>query len=265
MILKKIKNQLIINTTKLIFSIRSLYYKIKNKNKMKIFVFTDSRGYEVSNLWNKRNPFSSYVGDLIKKFNVEYHICEYSSTTIIDFLFEYERKVKEGKNYDFVVAHIGLVDFSPRPYSMAVNIIKMKAHKIKYLNWSIEEIESHIKIPVSNEIYNKERLSNIYSKSFLINNVIPRLVQIPRLIYIGCNPVLSNWRGNYWQDRPQDLSSTLMDYNALMLAMLNEKNIVNIEGWGEKEIKNYTVDNIHLNCEGYRVISKKLDRILTES
>lgn len=265
MILKKIKNQLIINTTRLIFSMRSLYYKAKNKKQKKVFVFTDSRGYEVSCLWNKKNPFSSYVGELIKKYNVEYHICEYSSTTIIDFLFEYERKIKEGKNYDFVVAHIGLVDFSPRPHSMAVNIIKAKAHKIKYLGWDVEKFERYIEIPVSKEIYNGETLSNIYSKSFLKHNVIPRLVKIPGLIYIGCNSVLSNWRGNYWQDRPKDLSNILMDYNAIMLENLNMKNIVNIEQWNEIDIKKYTVDNIHLNYAGYEIISKELDKILIES
>lgn len=264
MIIKKIRNQFIINTTKFLFKIRSFYYKFKNTKKRKIFVFTDSRGYEVSNLWNKKNPFSSYVGELIKRYNVEYHVCEYSSTTIIDFLYDYERQIERGKKYDFVVAHIGLVDFSPRPYSMAIDIIEAKSHKIKYLGWDLSEIKRYIDIPVSKEIYNGEKLSNLYSKSFLTNNIIPRLLDIPHLIYIGCNPVLYNWRGNYWQNRPQELSSILMDYNALMLQELKEKSIVNIEAWGEKEIKDYTVDNIHLNNNGYKVISEKLNEILVE-
>ncbi|HCB3268882.1 TPA: hypothetical protein MYU63_005149, partial [Citrobacter amalonaticus] len=182
----------------------------------------------------------------------------------IDFLFEYEKKIQEGKDYDFVIAHIGLVDFSPRPYSMAANILQIKAHKIKYLGWSYDEMNNYIETPVSDEIYNGERLSNIYSKSFLMKNIIPRLVKIPNLIYIGCNPTLPNWRGNYWQDRPRDLSRTLMDYNTLMIANLEGKNILNIDGWDEREIKKYTVDNIHLNCAGFKVISQKLYSILNE-
>ncbi|WP_260863429.1 hypothetical protein [Citrobacter sp. Marseille-Q6884] len=129
-------------------------------------MFTDSRGYEVTNLWNKRNPFSSYVGDLIKEYNVEYHICEYASTTVIDFLYEYHKQINKGKSYDFVIMHIGLVDFSPRPKNMAINIIKTKSHKIKYMNWPLTLFEEHVNIPISKEIYNGEQLTNLYTHDF---------------------------------------------------------------------------------------------------
>ena len=102
MILTKIKNRLIIFVSKLLYQSRAYYYRCKNRKKKKIFIYTDSRGYEVSNLWNKKNPFSSYVGDLVKEYNVEYHICEYSSTTIIDFLyFKSSNKLVIRKPYSF--------------------------------------------------------------------------------------------------------------------------------------------------------------------
>lgn len=262
MIINKLKNRVIIYSSKLIFCLRAGYYYVKNRGKPKLFVFTDSRGYEVTTLWNKRNPFSSYVGNVIKEFSVEYHICEYASTTIIDFLYEYNKQVKKGKSYDFVIMHAGLVDFSPRPKSMAINILKNKYHKIKSLNWDFSLFEQNVNNPVSTEIYNNEQLSNLYTQDFLEHEIIPLLEKIPNLIYIGCNQILSDWRGNYWQDRPRDINKVLMSYNMAMLTCLKDKYTINIAEWGENEIKNYTVDNIHLNQRGYNIITIELGKIL---
>jgi len=263
-ILTKIKNRLIIFVSKLLYQSRAYYYRCKNRKKKKIFIYTDSRGYEVSNLWNKKNPFSSYVGDLVKEYNVEYHICEYSSTTIIDFLYEYYGEGTRGKKYDYVIAHVGLVDFSPRPRSMANDIIKSKSHKIKFFKWDLRMFDKYLEREISSEIYNGELLSNLYDCEFLKNEIIPLLQNIPNLIYIGCNPIISNWRGNYWQDRPKDINRILMAYNSVMLTELKEKKVVDIKDWNECDIRNYTVDNIHLNREGYNKITLNLKQILTK-
>lgn len=241
---------------------RSYYYVLKNRKRSKIFIFTDSRGYEVTKLWNKKNPFSSYIGDLIKEFRVDYHICEYSSTTIIDFLYEYDRQLNKGKVFDFVIMHVGLVDFSPRPKSMAIDILKAKAQKIKHFRWDVNVFEKNICMPISTEIYNNEKLANLYDEFFLKNEIIPLINKIPNLIYIGCNPVLQDWRGNYWQDRPRDISQILMSYNKVMLEGLTDKEIINIEDWGRDEIKEFTVDNIHLNRKGYDQIFSELKKKL---
>ncbi|ENB5758509.1 hypothetical protein OM275_21950 [Escherichia albertii] len=263
MVLVKIKNRLIICTTKILYQSRVFYYKIKNRKKKTIFIYTDSRGYEVSSLWNKKNPFSSYVGDLMKEYYVEHHICEYSSTTIIDFLYEYYRKTTNGKKYDYVIAHVGLVDFSPRPRSMAMEIVKNKSHKINFLKWDLKLFNEHLKKEISSEVYNGESLSNLYDREFLKRKIIPLLQNIPNLIYIGCNPIISDWRGNYWQDRPKDISNILMEYNDLMLHELKGKEFVDIKNWNESDIKKYTVDNIHLNRLGYDVITLKLKQIFS--
>lgn len=261
MFIKKIRNRSVIFASKIIYKIKYYFYKIKNRKKEKILVYTDSRGYEVTTLWNKRNPFSSYVGKLIKTYNVEYHICEHDSTTIIDFLYEYGKKIEKGNKYDYVIGHIGLVDFSPRPYSMAKNIIDNKKHKIRYLGWDPNLFYAYIKKAISPEIYNSESLSNLYSLEFFQTNVLNKLEQIDNFIYIGCNNILSNWRGNYWQDRPKDIN-IIMKYMDIVQNSKINGHIISIDSWGEREIKKYTVDNIHLNKCGYDVLYPQIIKII---
>ncbi|ANC41468.1 hypothetical protein A6V27_14370 [Hafnia alvei] len=98
MFMRKLKNRSVILISSMYSCILSKCYRFKNQKKPKMFIYTDSRGYEITKLWNKRNPFSSYVGELIKKYNVEYHICEQDSTTIIDFLYTYKKTFWKEKN-----------------------------------------------------------------------------------------------------------------------------------------------------------------------
>lgn len=259
MLIKKIKNISLINISKLIFTIRSIYFRIKNNKKKKIFVFTDSRGYEVTNPWNKKNPFSSYIGNLIKNYNVEYHICEESSTTIIDFLYSYQTQIKKGKKYDIVIAQVGLVDFSPRPKNMLKKIIDKKNNKIKNINLDINYFYNRLNDNIFDEIYYNEELSNLYSINYFESNIIPLLLSINNFIYIGCNPILHNWKGNYWKNRPKDIN-IILDYSKLLENCLPSQNVISLLNWNEKEIMKRTVDNIHLNKYGYIY----LDDILKE-
>lgn len=263
MLIKKIKNISLINTSKLLFTIRSIYYRIKNNKKKRVFIFTDSRGYEVTNPWNKKNPFSSYIGNLIKKYNVEYHICEESSTTIIDFLYQYQNQMKKGKQYDIVIAQIGLVDFSPRPKNMLKKIIKKKKNKINYLGLDINYFYSHLNEDFFKEIYYNEKLSNLYSIDYFESNIIPLLLAINNFIYIGCNPILHNWRGNYWKDRPKDIN-IILDYSKLLENYLPPQNVISLLNWNEEEIMKRTVDNIHLNKYGYIYLDDILKRKIYE-
>jgi len=78
---------------------RDVFYSYKNKRKAKILIFTDSRGYEVTKAWHRKSAYASYVGEFVKSYHVEYVICPEFSTTIIDFLFEYQKRVAMGKKY----------------------------------------------------------------------------------------------------------------------------------------------------------------------
>ncbi len=144
-----------------------------------------------------------------------------------------------------------------------MEIVKNKSHKINFLKWDLKLFNEHLKKEISSEVYNGESLSNLYDREFLKRKIIPLLQNIPNLIYIGCNPIISDWRGNYWQDRPKDISNILMEYNDLMLHELKGKEFVDIKNWNESDIKKYTVDNIHLNRLGYDVITLKLKQIFS--
>lgn len=257
MILRKIYNITLINISRLIFNIQNIFYRIKNKNKDKIFVFTDSRGYEVTHPWNKKNPFSSYIGCLIKDYNVEYHICEESSTTIIDFLYLYNKRIAAGHKYQHVIAHIGLVDFSPRPLNMLDKIINKKQDKIKALGLDISVFQNRKKEKISTELYFGDHLGNLYSMEFFKKEILTKLQSIDNMIYIGCNKVLQDWNGNYWRNRPKDIN-ILLDYNNVIEHSLHEKNKISIINWTEADIKENTVDNIHLNKNGFNIIANKL-------
>ncbi|EPP1664202.1 hypothetical protein ACUMKS_002197 [Proteus mirabilis] len=263
MLIKKIKNITLINISKFLFTIKNIYYRIKNHNKKKIFIFTDSRGYEVTKPWNKKNPFSSYIGSLIKKYNVEYHICEESSTTIIDFLYSYQNQIKKGKQYDIIIAQIGLVDFSPRPKTMLKTIIEKKKNKINDLNLDINYFYNRLNNDVFEEIYYNEELSNLYSLDYFKSNIIPLLLSINNFIYIGCNPILHNWKGNYWKNRPRDIN-IILDYSKLLESHLSPQNVISLLNWNEKEIMKRTVDNIHLNKYGYIYLDKILKKKINE-
>lgn len=264
MFMRKLKNRSVILISSMYSCILSKCYRFKNQKKPKMFIYTDSRGYEITKLWNKRNPFSSYVGELIKKYNVEYHICEQDSTTIIDFLYTYKKNILEGKKYDIVIAHVGLVDFSPRPYSMVKKIIADKFEKIKFLKFDDNCIRQHIEKPISSEIYNGERLANLYPKDYFKREIIPMISSIEGIIYIGCNPLLSDWRGNYWQDRPKDIN-LIMEYNELVLNSEISKRTISISDWNREDIINYTVDNIHLSPLGFKKIKNNIDDLLIKS
>lgn len=115
--------QLFIN---LVVNIRLTYFKFKNINKKKVFIFTDSRGFDVTKTTHKNNPFSLYTKHFIKNYNTDVFVCPEKTTTIYDFL-EYYYNSK--KNYDFVLAHIGVVDFAPRTLSQTKKILNQKKTK----------------------------------------------------------------------------------------------------------------------------------------
>lgn len=237
--------------------INSLFtFKIRKK----ILVYSDSRGHEVTRPWNKHNPFSSYVKKLFLKYDVDYCLCPEFSTTFIDFLYWYKKRVNKGIRYDMVIAHLGLVDFSPRPVSMLREMIEAKKHKIEYLGLDVNEFKSQLDNDFGYEYFG-EKTNNFYTKSFFERSIIPKLKDIDGIIFIGCNPILLNWNGNYWRKRPENIN-IIMDYNAVLLREF-PSSVVDISDWNELEIKKYTVDNIHLNRHGYTVISRQLDNIIS--
>ncbi len=250
-LLVRVKNAIALRVANVVHRIRDVYYRLKNRNKPRLFVFTDSRGYEVVKPWNRKSAYASYVGKLCKEFHVEYVICPEFSTTVIDFLFEYQKRLKAGKGYDAVIAHVGVVDYSPRPVSMLTDMIDAKKHKIAALftEPSFDFEAYHQKN--FDELYFGKPVKNFYSVGFLTNEVLPKLKAIDNLIMVGCTPVLSEWHGNYWRERPANMNM-ILDYSAICQEQL--EHFIDYSSWSIDDIKTNTIDNIHLSSAGFDVV-----------
>jgi len=247
--LAQVTNALLLRIGKIFHNLRDVYYANKNKQKAKILIFTDSRGYEVTKAWNRKSAYASYVGKLCKSYHVDYVICPEFSTTVIDFLYEYNQRIAQGKQYDAVIAHVGVVDFSPRPSSMLVDMMDNKSHKVASLFEEpqialLKEYHSE----VFTELYFGKTVKNFYSEAFLAEHILPKLSAISNLILIGCSPVLSDWRGNYWRDRPQNMNM-ILDYSARCKAEI--EHFIDLSTLSNEEIMKFTIDNIHLSPAGF--------------
>ncbi|REL26126.1 hypothetical protein DXX93_05730 [Thalassotalea euphylliae] len=231
-----------------VHQLRDNYYRKKNSGKPRLLVFTDSRGYEVVKPWNRKSAYASYVGKLCKEYHVEHVICPEFSTTVIDFLYEYQSRVAAGKKYDAVIAHVGVVDYSPRPVSMLNDMMAVKGHKINTLFPEREFDFKTYHAAHFAELYYGKPVKNFYSQAFLQEQVIPKLQAIEPLIMVGCSPVLTSWHGNYWRDRPQNMDM-ILDYSAVCRD--NLANFIDYSAWDEQTVKQNTIDNIHLSNKGF--------------
>lgn len=249
--LKKYSRYFIYELVVLVTYLIAFGYKIKNRHHPKILIYTDSRGFEITKLLHRRNPFSSYIGYFIKHYNVDYYITPKKHTTTLDFLDLYEQKKRN--KYDYVILHTGIVDFSPRPLSMLQQIY-WKKRKLYHRYFDEESIQQHLDNHYA-EQYEGEYTNSIYSLDMAVQGVLPRLQSIENLIWIGCNRVLNDWQGNYPKKRPVNMYIT-EEYNRLFLDALPR--CVDISMWSDEEIKKYTCDNIHFTPAGMAYLQAKV-------
>lgn len=234
-------------------NIRDLFFKIKNRNRYKILVYTDSRGYNVIGRLGKI-PFYSYISMLQFKYNVTYKICPEKYTTILDFLNYINQSSID--NYDVIIMHCGIVDFSPRPLSNITNFKITKANT-KNFDKMFADNETYYEHPF-NTMYNDEPTINIYSKDYLLKNIIPKLKLFRNLIWINSNKFVENWEGNYTKGRPKNINCVVNKFDKIMKE--NLKNVINIRDWSSDEIKKYTIDNIHFSRYGFKKMYQLLDK-----
>lgn len=232
-----------------------LFFSFINRNRKKVLIYTDSRGFKVEELFNNRNPFSSYVGSMIKKYNVTFSLMPYKHTTILDFLFEYENKWANA-NFDYVVLHCGIVDFSPRgelsvPAIQNKKLLKVESgyHKL-FKNYPRYDIK-----------YNNEYTSSLYSIPFLKSYILPKLRSIDGLIFIEPNKIDTNWAGTYPNTRPENMN-IIFDYVDIISNEL--KDVIKLSLWDLTNVRRYTTDNVHYNVHGFDYILDKLQGIIDE-
>lgn len=230
-------------------------FSIKNRKKKKILVYTDSRGFTVEDMMSNRNPFSSYVGSLIKEYNVTYEIMKFKHTTIVDFLYDYKRKWANS-HFDYVILHCGIVDFSPRQAKDVPLIHNKKIKKIPS-----DFISTFSDYPIYNTKFKGEKTGSLYNLEFLRGYVIPELLRIKNLIFIEPNLILKDWNGTYKGTRPINMD-VAFDYVTELSICLDY--VLPLSKWDENKVKVFSTDNIHYNENGFNEILKLLKEIIDD-
>jgi len=254
--MKKLLGRLFNFTLFRYLDLRLYYYKKKNKKELKLFIYTDSRGHEITKKRNKNNPFSSHVSYFIKKYCCEVHLNPEKPSTIIDFLETYNNS---SKDFDFVIAHIGVVDFASRFHSQAIDIIKER--KEKYLNFiTQEEYDDLVQFEGYSTLFEGKKTSAI-TPDFMIDSLVTEINKIPSLIWISCNDIDLKWRGNYKRDRPLN-SDIILSKSKYLIDKLETKKIINLTNFKQKEIHSFTCDNVHFSEKGMDMLEKELKLII---
>ncbi len=234
------------------------FYKLWNFRKPRLFIFTDSRGFEISKISNRKSPFASYLLYFIKRYNCDVFICPQKHTTIFDFLYTYLKF--QHKGYKYTIAHIGVVDFSPRPETTIQGILRLKRIKITTC-FGQDFYDRSLRTKRYKETYNGEHTAAILPEEQL-NEIAESFNKIPQLIWITCNPIDLNWAGNYKRERPANINMVNEKSIRLKQLLSPEIDIVDFTSFTLDEVRKYTCDNIHMSAEGMMLIEKELKEII---
>lgn len=230
-----------------------IFYRWRNRCKPRVFLFADSRAVDVRRRYTKRDPLNFYPLQIVRGYCTIARIVPYRHTTIMDFLWEYEQ-VKQWA--DLVVAHVGIVDFSPRPRDDAQdNIYRLK--KAKYDNVFGED---YMRMHLAGDLkcnYEGKPTTNMFSLDATQQFLIPQLRKIRGLVFVGCNRIVPGWEGTYYRGRPKNIT-IINEYSRVLTQSL--AGAVSFDDWTDPDIKHFTVDNIHYSPEGNAQVS---NRILT--
>lgn len=230
-----------------------IFRRYKNREKKKIIIYTDSRGFNLENKLYKSSLRNTYIWEISKNYQIELKICPEKHTTFLDFLkFIAPKKLTEG---EIILLHIGVVDFSPRKKSQRESILEQKRDFIiSYFKKNYEiifnnkDLDHFYEGEITSSILNKESIS-------LINK---ELRKIKNLVWINSNPILSHWDGNYWKKRPSNMNEVLK-----LQDLINIPNTIDISSLEEINIKKYTIDNIHFNTEGMVWLYDKIEHAIS--
>jgi len=223
----------------------------------KILIYTDSRGQVINNI----QPYSHKLKNL---YNCELHICEEKWTTTLDFFRLIENK--NLNNYDYVILQTSVVENSPRIKKDAYEKIYLDPKKKFFFDKVFGEKNMKDFYKTKFEyLYEGQETLNLFSIEMGIKYLVPKLSNIPNLIWISNNPLVGgngkSWRGNYWKDRPENME-IVNEFSKEYIKNLNGIDIINNTNWTDTEIKKYTIDNIHYTNEGHNLIFKKITNII---
>lgn len=227
--------------------------RIQNRRQPRLLIYTDSRGFEITKRWNKDNPLSSYVKYFIDNYNTVSFICPEKHTTIIDFLHTYKQLINAGEEFDAIILHAGIVDFSRRHKPMVERLYQEKALRLQPY-FDPDELHDNLQ-QETGYTYEGEPTCSFYSFSMARTLAEHHLAKLPNLIWIGCNQIVPNWRGTYWKERPADMP-IVVEYSTLFEETL--PNTISLRHWTQEDVKNYTSDNVHPNKAGFEFLRQEV-------
>lgn len=220
--------------------------------KHSVLLYSDSRGTEVTSYYKKRNVIFSYVDFLDCKYKIDHRFCPHKYTSILDFL---ELIYSSERQYDHIILHCGIVDFAPRPMSSYFEMLETKKEFLIEKGWFSYFLNRSDYLCD----YYGEKTIQFFSDSFLNEIIIPELLKIDNIIYVGVNPVIKGWRGEYWRDRPDCINIQIKSNEYMLSSIVNH---VDISQWNDEDIMAYTVDNVHYNKAGLEFIGKEINKFL---
>ena len=228
-------------------------YLTRLRSRKRILIYTDSRGINLP----KHYYYAHYSTRLLKKYNVEAYLCPEKWTTILDFL-KLWKKINSVK-YEYVILHLGVVDASPRHQKIMINEIYPNKKEMFNEVFGVSQITRYHKSDFNCD-YEGDKTINMYSLEMAREYLIPRLLEISGLIWIGTNKIDPSWRGNYWKDRPRNIK-LVEEYSRLFIDSIpNAINLLDL--WSLDDVRKYTFDNIHPNLNGSDIIFDTVESII---
>lgn len=218
------------------------------KNRRRILLYADSRGKNIRG----HCDYKHYGARLAEQFDVDMYLCPEKWTTTLDFLALCQHIRLE--DYDAVILHSGIVDASPRHQRVAIEQIYRTKKTLFDGVFGERRIQEYLNTDLGCE-YEGDKTINLYSLDMAKQCLLPILKKIPNLIWIGGNRIVPGWRGNYWKERPANISFIEM-YFSLFASKL--EHVVDLMGWSYDEVKRYTFDNMHPNKAGSDYIYERL-------
>jgi len=241
---------------------------------MKILVFADSRG-QYRPAGSTHQMFSERLGGL-PGLQVDNFLCPFKWTTTLDFLAYFP--LDQLRGYDYVVVYTGIVDWSPRKLSNARDdlydnrneanldalLLNTADYSKKIVNckkptfdriFGDDAMHRHLASPFDT-VFEGEPTINMYGLEMAQARLLPRLLEVPNLVFINANRFVDGWRGDYRRERPANIYLTHA-YSDLFSQALGDC-VIDLRVWDDNDVKRFTCDNLHLTGAGSDFIYDQL-------
>lgn len=247
--------------------------------KQRVLVFTDSRGQHkpagtTHQIFGERLHANPYL-------DVDLLLCPMKWTTTLDLFELFSDEALQ--SYDKIILYTGIVDWSPRRQSSAIDELYNNAEPTNLRNerhntpnysrkvvnnkrdifdqiFGRAQMQRHLQAPFP-ESYEGESTINLYSLTMAKNALLPKLMQYKNIYFINSNRFVEGWNGDYQRARPGNIGITHR-YSDLFSNNWPKDRLVDLREWGDEQVKTFTCDNLHLTEAGSDWIYERLLELL---